>query len=89
VLFVIVLQYSIAVDNGNAANLTFAESTIRFLSYFTVEVYILVGLVLLSFAIRPKFDEWTVHPFVRSAIASYIAVGGFGSINSRRPTNIG
>ena len=30
--------------------------------------------VMRAFAFRPKIEEWTVHPFERSAIASYIAV---------------
>jgi hypothetical protein len=72
----IALQYWLILQTATATGLSTGEITVRFLSYFTIQSNILVALVLTGFAIRPKFDEWTVHPFVRSAIATYIAVVG-------------
>jgi hypothetical protein len=54
--------------------LSFFKATLRYLTSFTVQANIFVVLMLLAFALRPKIEEWTVHPFERSAIASYIAV---------------
>lgn len=72
----LVLQYRLILQAGEAVQLSIGEITVRFLSYFTIQSNILVALVLTAFVIRPKFDEWTVHPFVRSAIATYIVVVG-------------
>lgn len=68
------LQYYLLLKVTNAQGLTWGEGTLRFLSYFTIQANILVGLMLTAFALRPKVEEWTVHPFERSALASYIAV---------------
>ena len=50
------------------------ESTIRFFSYFTIQINCLAALVLSAFVMKAHHDEWLVHPFVRSAIAAYIVV---------------
>jgi hypothetical protein len=68
------LQYWLILHAVEAERLSAGEITIRFLSYFTIQSNILVAFVLSGFAVRPRFDEWTVHPFVRSAVAAYISV---------------
>lgn len=70
----LVLQFILSFQIGAAKGLPPVENTIRFFSYFTIEVNILVALVLTAFAIRRGSDEWLVHPFVRSAVAVYIAM---------------
>jgi hypothetical protein len=71
-LFGLVLQYYLLLEATR--DLSLSQSTLRFFSYFTIQANILVVLMLMAFALRPKIEEWTVHPFERSAIASYIVV---------------
>jgi hypothetical protein len=71
-LFGLVLQYYLMLEATR--DLSLGKSTLRFFSYFTIQATILVVLMLLAFALRSKIEEWTVHPFERSAIASYIVV---------------
>ena len=52
------------------------EANVRFFSYFTIQTNILASLVLTAFAVKRPLDEWLVHPFVRSAVAVYIAMVG-------------
>ena len=52
------------------------EGIVRFFSYFTVQTNILAALVLTAFAIKTGPEEWLVHPFVRSAVATYILMVG-------------
>lgn len=59
-----------------AHNLTLTEALIRFFSYFTVQANILAAIVLSAFALKRGPEDWLVHPFVRSAVAVYIAVVG-------------
>lgn len=68
------LQYYLLSGIAQETGLSWGESLLRFLSYFTIQCNVLVALVLSAFALREKHSEWTVHPFERSAIASYIAV---------------
>lgn len=70
-LFALALQYVLVLQ---ASDLTWGKATLRFLSYFAIQANVLVVLMLLAFATRPKVEEWAVHPFERSAIASYIIV---------------
>lgn len=72
----LVLQYVLLIQTTNAMSLSFGEGTIRFFSFFTIQVNILAALVLTAFAIKANSDEWLVHPFVRSAVAVYIAMVG-------------
>jgi hypothetical protein len=72
----LVLQYVLLLQNTGALGLSIAEGTIRFFSFFTIQSNILVALVLSAFAIKSGPDEWLVHPFVRSAVAVYIAMVG-------------
>jgi hypothetical protein len=71
-LFGVVLQYYLLLEATK--DLSLSRSTLRFFSYFTIQANILVVLMLMAFALRPKIEEWAVHPFERSAIASYIVV---------------
>jgi hypothetical protein len=71
-LFGLVLQYYLLLEATK--DLSLSRSTLRFFSYFTIQANILVVLMLMGFALRPKIEEWAVHPFERSAIASYIVV---------------
>jgi hypothetical protein len=71
-LFGLVLQYYLLLEATK--DLSLSRSTLRFFSYFTIQANILVVLMLMAFALRPKIEEWAVHPFERSAIASYIVV---------------
>jgi hypothetical protein len=71
-LFGLVLQYYLLLEATK--DLSLGKSTLRFFSYFTIQADILVVLMLMAFALRPKIEEWAVHPFERSAIASYIVV---------------
>lgn len=73
-LFALLLQYYLLLQVAGGQGLTWGKGTLRFFSYFTIQANILVVLMLLAFALRPKIEEWTVHPFERSAIASYIGV---------------
>jgi hypothetical protein len=70
----LVVQYVLLLQITNALGLSMAEGTIRFFSFFTIQANILVALVLTAFAIKSAPDEWLVHPFVRSAVAVYIAM---------------
>jgi hypothetical protein len=72
----LVLQYALLIQTTDAMNLSLAEGTIRFFSFFTIQANILVALVLTAFSIKSSPDEWLVHPFVRSAVAAYIAMVG-------------
>jgi len=71
-LFGLVLQYYLLLEATK--DLSLGRSTLRFFSYFTIQANVLVVLMLMAFALRPKIEEWAVHPFERSAIASYIVV---------------
>jgi hypothetical protein len=71
-LFGLMLQYYLMLEATR--DLSLGNSTLRFFSYFTIQATILVVLMLMAFALRSKIEEWTVHPFERSAIASYIVV---------------
>lgn len=71
-LFALVLQYYLLLEATR--ELSLSGSTLRFFSFFTIQANILVVLMLFAFAMRSKIEEWTVHPFERSAIASYIVV---------------
>src|SRR5262245_54381316 len=73
-LFALLLQHHLLVQGPAAEGLSFGKATLRYFSFFTVQADILVVLMLLSFALRPEIEEWTVHPFERSAIASYLVV---------------
>jgi hypothetical protein len=73
-LFALVLQYYLLLQVTGGQGLSWGRGTLRFFSYFTIQANILVVLMLVAFALRPKIEEWTVHPFERSAIASYIVV---------------
>lgn len=73
-LFALGLELWLSLQTTGAQGLSWGRSTLRFFTSFTIQANILVVLMLLAFALRPKIEEWTVHPFERSAIASYIAV---------------
>jgi hypothetical protein len=81
--FALALQYYLRLQE--AQGVSWGLATLRYLSFFTVQANILVVLMLLAFAFRPKIEEWTVHPFERSAIASYIAVVAFVYLRSPSP----
>ena len=66
-LFALGLQYALLLQVTGALGLSWGQGTLRFFSYFTIQANILVALMLLAFALRPKIDEWAVHPFERSA----------------------
>ncbi len=72
----LVLQLVLHIQAANGLGLSLAEALIRFFSYFTIQSNILAALVLTAFAIKAGMDEWLVHPFVRSAVAVYIAMVG-------------
>lgn len=72
----LLLQYYLSMRTSGVMGLSQAESIIRFFSYFTIQANILVALVLTAFSIKGGPDEWLVHPFVRSAVAVYIAMVG-------------
>jgi len=74
--FSLLLQLVLHIQVTNGLGLPLAESLIRFFSYFTIQTNILAALVLTAFAIKASLDEWLVHPFVRSAVAVYIAMVG-------------
>lgn len=74
--FALILQYVLHVRNASAMGLSVLDANLRFFLYFTIECNILAALVLSAFAIKAKSDEWLVHPFVRTAVAVYIAVVG-------------
>jgi hypothetical protein len=70
------LQYYLTMKTSGVMGLSQIEGIVRFFSYFTIQANILVALVLTAFAIKSGPDEWLVHPFVRSAVAAYIAMVG-------------
>lgn len=70
----LVLQYGLLLKAAGVAGLSVGEATTRFFSYFTIHANTLAALMLTALALRSKVNEWTVHPFERSAVASYIAV---------------
>lgn len=70
------LQYYLLIQTTDAMFLSKAEGIIRFFSFFTIQSNIMVALVLTAFAIKVSPEEWLVHPFVRSAVAVYIAMVG-------------
>ncbi len=70
----LILQYWLLLQAAGALGLTMGEATARFFSYFTIHANALAALMLTALALRAKANEWTVHPFERSAVASYIAV---------------
>ncbi len=72
--FALGLQYYLLLRVTDGQGLSWGQGTLRFLCYFAIQTNILVALMLTAFALRSKVEEWTVHPFERSAIASYIAV---------------
>lgn len=72
----LVLQLILHIQVANGLGLSLTEALIRFFSYFTIQINILAALVLTAFALKASSDEWLVHPFVRSAIAVYIAMVG-------------
>jgi len=72
----LVLQFWLLMRTAGVMALSPIEATIRFFSYFTIQSNILAALVLTAFAFKGGPDEWLVHPFVRSAVAVYIAMVG-------------
>lgn len=72
----LLLQYWLLMRTAGVMALSPLEATIRFFSYFTIQSNILAALVLTAFAIKSGPEEWLVHPFVRSAVAVYIAMVG-------------
>ena len=69
------LQLMLLIGN-TAGNLTLGEAVIRYFSYFTIQTNILAAVVLSAFTLKRGPEDWLVHPFVRSAVAVYIAVVG-------------
>ena len=82
-LFAVALQLWLTLQA--AQGLSWGRGTLRFFTSFTIQANVLVVLMLLAFALRPKIEEWTVHPFERSAIASYIAVVAYVYLRSPSP----
>lgn len=78
------LQYWLLLQVTGGQGLSWGQGTLRFFSYFTIQANVLVALTLMAFALRPKIEEWTVHPFERSAIASYIGVVGIVYLTTLR-----
>ncbi|CAN5296261.1 Pr6Pr family membrane protein [soil metagenome] len=72
----LVLQYYLTLMTSGVMGLSQIEGIVRFFSYFTIQSNTLVAAVLTAFAIKSGPDEWLVHPFVRSAVAAYIAMVG-------------
>lgn len=81
----LVLQYGLLLKAAGVAGLSIGEATTRFFSYFTIHANTLAALMLTALALRSKANEWTVHPFERSAVASYIAVVGLTYMAGFRP----
>jgi len=69
-------QFYVSMMASGVMGLSQTEGIVRFFSYFTVQTNILAALVLTAFAIKTGPDEWLVHPFVRSAVATYILMVG-------------
>lgn len=74
--FALVLQYVLILRTGAGMILSTGETTIRFFSYFTIQANIFASMALTAFAVRSAAAEWLIHPFVRSAVAVYIAMVG-------------
>lgn len=81
----LILQYWLLLKSAGTLGLTMGEATTRFFSYFTIHANVLAALMLTALALRAKANEWTVHPFERSAVASYIAVVGLTYMAGFRP----
>jgi hypothetical protein len=81
----LVLQYCLLLNTAGLLGLTWGEATTRFFSYFTIHANILAALMLTALALRSKLNEWTVHPFERSAVATYVAVVGLIYVTVLRP----
>ena len=79
------LQYHLLIQATDGLGLSRAEGTLRFFSFFTIQTNILACLVLTAFAVKHPLDEWWVHPFVRSAVAVYIAMVGLVYVTVLRP----
>lgn len=79
------LGYARFVGATGDQGLSSTEATVRFFSFFTIQTNILVALVLTAFAIRTGPEEWLVHPFVRSAVATYIVMVGIIYLTVLRP----
>lgn len=73
----LVLQYllQLRVATGDLG-LTMLEANVRFVSYFTIQSNIIVAAVLTAYALGATGEKWLARPFVRSAVAVYIAVVG-------------
>ena len=72
----LVRQFYVSMMASGVMGITQTEGIVRFFSYFTVQTNILAALVLTAFAIKTGPEEWLVHPFVRSAVATYILMVG-------------
>lgn len=72
----LIRQFYFSMMASGVLGISQAEGVIRFFSYFTVQTNILAALVLTAFAIKTGPEEWLVHPFVRSAVATYILMVG-------------
>ena len=81
-VFALIAQWRLLVD-ATSGQMSMLEATVRFVSYFTIEANILVVLVLAAFALRGR--NWLVHPFVRTAVATYITVVGLVYVIVLRP----
>ena len=79
------LQFWLVMRTAGVMALPPLEATIRFFSYFTIQSNILAALVLTAFAFKSGPDEWLVHPFVRSAVAAYVAMVGLVYVVLLRP----
>lgn len=69
-------QFYLSMMASGVVGISQWEGVVRFFSYFTVQTNILAALVLTAFAIKTGPEEWLVHPFVRSAVATYIVMVG-------------
>ncbi len=69
-------QFYFSMMASGVVGISQGEGVVRFFSYFTVQTNILAALVLTAFAIKTGPEEWLVHPFVRSAVATYIVMVG-------------
>ncbi|MGN6284534.1 MAG: Pr6Pr family membrane protein [Afipia sp.] len=81
----LVLQYRLLIEATDGLGVPRIEGTLRFFSFFTIQTNILACLVLSAFALKRPLDEWWVHPFVRSAVAVYIAMVGLVYVTVLRP----
>jgi hypothetical protein len=81
----LLLQYYLLILATDGLGLSRTEGTLRFFSFFTIQTNILACLVMTAFAIKRPLDEWWVHPFVRSAIAVYVAMVALVYVTVLRP----